>query len=191
MRRASRPPRRRCLRRRRPVVIAGNGVRIAQAYDQLRRAGRGRRAAGGDDRGRQGLLRRNPSAGAGRVRHLRHRGGQRLRRRGRPRAGIGTKLSAQRHGLGEPRPARPDPADVHPDRHRAAQRVVEFPGRTCADRRCRACVLRQLHRRGRARRRPDAGSRPSGGSPRMARAARLLRRAAPISPTTARCCRSA
>ena len=35
MRRALPPPHRRCLPRERPVVIAGNGVRIAQGYDEL------------------------------------------------------------------------------------------------------------------------------------------------------------
>ena len=44
----------------RPVVIAGNGVRIAQGYDAAGRAGRGGGTAGGDHGRRQGLLRRNP-----------------------------------------------------------------------------------------------------------------------------------
>ena len=86
MRRASRPPRRRSLAANKPVIIAGNGVRIAQGYDAAGRAGGGGGTAGRDDRRGQGRVRRNPPSGAGRVRHVRHGGRQRLYRRGRSRS---------------------------------------------------------------------------------------------------------
>ena len=120
-----------------PVVIAGNGVRIAQGYDAAAPAGRGRRAAGGDHRGREGVLCRDPPAGARRVRHLRHRSRQCVCRRSRPRGGGRLEIVAERHGVGKPGIARPGAPDLCPDRDRAAQRVVELPGRARADRRCR------------------------------------------------------
>ena len=44
----------------RPVVIAGNGVRIAQGYDELVALAEAAGLPVVDDRRRQGLLRRNP-----------------------------------------------------------------------------------------------------------------------------------
>ena len=70
---------------------------------------------------------------------------------------IGSKLVAERHGVGEPRPARPDAADVHADRHRAAQRVVELPRRARADRR-RRDVLDSCATASGAQRRAPAGA---------------------------------
>ena len=71
------------LAAKKPVMIAGNGVRIAHAYDAVAPARRGGRTAGGDDRRRQGLFCRDPSAGSRRLRHLRHRCRQCLHRRSR------------------------------------------------------------------------------------------------------------
>ena len=112
-----------------PVLIAGNGVRIAQAYDPLRRLAEAAGSPGGDDGGGQGLLRRDPSAGLGSVRYIqRYRGGQRLHRRSRSGAGRRLQNVAERHCLGEPYAARPGPPNLCADRHRAAQCFVELPG---------------------------------------------------------------
>ena len=66
-----------------PVVIAGNGVRIAQAYDRCAGLPRRRGCRWRPPRPARAASPR-PTAGARRVRHVRHRGGQCLHRRGRP-----------------------------------------------------------------------------------------------------------
>ena len=153
----------RILAARKPIIIAGNGVRISQAYEELQQARRDRRAAGRHHRGRQGRVSGDASAGAGRVRHVRHAGGQCLHRRGRSGAGARLEAVAQRHRLGQRQAARPDAAELYPGRYRAAQRVVDLPGRA-----------------GRARRRDDVPrascsrrcARKAGAPPRRGRAAR-------------------
>ena len=151
-------------------------------------AGRGGRAAGGDDRRRQGLLCRDPSAGARRLRHLWHRGRQCLRRRGRPGVGRRLEIVAERHRVGEPGTARPGAPDFRADRHRAAQRVVELPGRARAARRRRGGAG-PADRGGRLA--GNAARRlPSGASPPTA-SGTAISTTAPISPTTCRSCRSA
>ena len=102
---------------------------------------------------------------------------------------VGTKLVAMRHGVGKPRSARSDAADLHPDRHRAAQRVVELPGRACAARRRRDRAAAAL-RRGGGRAGPARRRRPSAGR-RLASGNGYFNATAPISPTTRRSCRSA
>ena len=91
----------RILAAERPVIVAGNGVRIAQAYEQLRELAETAGHAGRDDRRRQGLLCRDAPAGAGRVRHVRHRGGECLPRRGRSGPGRRLETEPERHRLGE------------------------------------------------------------------------------------------
>ena len=167
--------------RRRGVIVgatAGADRRQWRAhFPGLRAAAparRGSRAAGGDDRGRQGVLCRDPPAGPGRVRHFWHRGGQCLHRRSR--SGAGRRLEAQpkRYRLGKPRFARPGPADLCPDRHRAAQCLVELPGRACAARRRRGNP-RPAAARGRG---AWAGAATAGRTPgrRPSRASRLFQR---------------
>ncbi len=143
-------------------------------------ARRNGRAAGRDDRRRQGRLCRNPSLGARRLRHLWHRGGERLRRRIRSRLGRRLEIEPERHRLGKPRAARPDPAKLYPNRHRAAQRIVELPGRAPLDRRCRdrAGPARRGGRRARPRT-PGGGGAPGcrpSRAPRLFQRPRLFRR---------------
>ena len=78
---------------------------------------------------------------------------------------VGSKLGAERYRVGEPRSARPDAADLYPDRHRAAQRVVDTsrPSTCCSATPRRSCG--QLLRGGRSRMRPDAARPARRGSP--------------------------
>ena len=165
MRRASRPPPQALLAAERPVVIAGNGVRIAQGYDA---------AASRWPRRRDCRWRRPPPARAASPRPISLALGV-FGTFGTEAANacvaeadlvlaIGTKLGPERHRLGEPRPAGPDAPDLHPDRHRAAQRIVDLPGRARADRRRRAGPAAAA-RGGCDRMQPD-GARPARrGSP--------------------------
>ena len=152
------------------MIIAGNGVRIAQGYEQLRATRRAGRAAGGDDGGRQGQLCRDPSAGAGRVRHVRHRGGQCLPRRGR--SGAGRRLETQRRAT----PPGRTPScstrrgrafiqiDIEPQ-----QRLVELPGRDGRARRCGAGPGAALRSGAAARGRPRRAAGGRGASRGIAR----------------------
>ena len=72
---------------------------------------------------------------------------------------VGSKLGASRYGAGESRAARPVAADLHPDRYRAAQCVVDLPGRARAGRRRRERSWRSCARR--PARTPSAARRAS------------------------------
>ena len=171
-----------------PVLIAGNGVRIAQGYDQLRRLAEA-----------AGLPVATTAAGKGCFAETHPLALGVFGTFGTEAANacvgeadlvlvVGSKLSPERHRVGKPRAARPGPADLRADRYRAAQRVVELPGRACAPRRRRGDP-RPAPARGRGARVERAGSRPSAGSPPIA-SATAISTTAPISPTTSRSCRS-
>ena len=83
----------------------------SQAYEPLRAWPRPP-ACRSHHRRRQGLLRRDASAGARRVRHVRLGGGECLSRRGRPGAGGRLETLAQRHRVGERQAARPLAAEL-------------------------------------------------------------------------------
>ena len=118
----------------------------------------------------------------------RHAGRQCRRRRGRSRPRGRHQARAERHGVGKPRPARSDAPDLRPDRHRAAQRLLDLPGRACADRRRRDRADAAL---GRARRRrATAAPQRASAWRRHAQAPWLFRRPRPIAPPTGRSCRS-
>ena len=102
---------------------------------------------------------------------------------------VGSKLSPSDTAWENTQAARSDAADFHPDRYRAAQRLVELPGR---DRWCSAMRRGSSVQLGEAVR-SRGGRAPRGGeSPRRAasRGARLFQRAGLYAPTTSRSCRS-
>ena len=154
----------------------------------IARARRDRRDAGRDDRRRQGLLCRDAPAGARRVRHVRHGGGECLPRRGRSGPGRRLETQPERYRLGEHEAARPDAAGFCADRHRAAARLVEFPGRDRRARR-RGADPRRAVRRGAVARGRAAARRRRGGSRGTARRTAFSTRR-PTAPTTSRSCRS-
>ena len=82
----------------------------------------------------KGSFRRDPSAGAGRVRHVRHRGGECLRRRGRsgPRRRLETSARATPPGRTEA--ARPDAAELscRSTSSRATPRGTSRPSTSCS-----------------------------------------------------------
>ena len=102
---------------------------------------------------------------------------------------VGSKLSPSDTAWENTQAARPDAAGFRADRHRAAQRLVELPGRdmSCSAMRRRSsaqlCEAVRL-----ARGRPARGG-DSGGSPRTARSTAISTRR-PTAPTTSRSCRS-
>ena len=173
----------------RPVVIAGNGVRIAQGYEQLARTGRGSRTTGGDDSGGQGVLCRNPQPGAGSFRHVRHRGGERVcspkptwcwpsaRSWGRaiPRGKIAI-CSIRR---GRPSSRSTSSRATHPGRSRPSMYCWAMPRRSCSN-----CTKRSVRMRPGAAR-PARLAWQSGAN----RRATSTRRA--TSPTIRRSCRNA
>ena len=113
----------------RPVIIAGNGVRVGQACAAAGRAGPGPRRPGRHHGQRQGRVRRDRSAGRRRDRAVRLAERQRGRRRRRRRARRRHQARPPRHRRRARRPARPEPPDADPDRRRAAQRSVDVPRR--------------------------------------------------------------
>ena len=134
MRRASAAAAEALLAAQRPVIIAGNGVRIAQAYDQLRlaeppgcrwrrplpaRAASPRRTAWRSACSAPSA--RRPPTRASPRRTLCWR----WARSSGPATRPGRTATCSTH-----------PPDLHPDRHRAAQRVLDLPGRACAAGRC-------------------------------------------------------
>ena len=170
-RRGSRPPPRRILAARTPVIIAGNGVRIAQGYEQLRRlaetagmpvattaAGKGCFAETHPLAlgvfGTFGTAAANACVGEADLVLV-----------------VGSKLSPERHRLGKPRIARPDAAELRPGRHRAAQRLVELPGRAGRARRRGADPRASCARRSRSRGNGRANCRAAGRRPPRARRA--------------------
>ena len=172
----------------RPVIIAGNGVRVGQACAAAGRAGPGPRRPGRHDGQRQGRVRRDRSARRRRDGQLRLAERQRGRRRRRRRARRRHQARPPRHRRRARRPARPEPPDADPDRHRAAQRGVDVPRRPRPRRRRRRRARPPARRRARRRRR--AGDRRRPRRPR--RSAATTSSARPSSrPTTCRCCRSA
>ena len=197
-RRRRRPPSRRRSRlqlpsasspRSKPVLIAGNGVRIAQAYEELQQARRDGRAAG---------RRRRPPARASLPKPIRWRSASSApsaRRRRTPASAkpiwcwsLGSKLS---------------PSDtawdnrklLDPTRQSFIQIDIEprnaswnYPGRARRARRCRDRPG-PARRGGAARAAGRAGRRRSAGSPAIA-SATAISTTPPISPTTCRSCRS-
>ena len=89
--RSTRPPSA-SLAARKPVIIAGNGVRIAQAYEELQRSPRPWGCRSCTTAAGKGAFPRRIRC-ARRVRHVRHVGRQRLHRRGRLVLALGTKLA--------------------------------------------------------------------------------------------------
>ena len=176
-------------RAQRPVIIAGNGVRIAQAYEQLQQLAE-----------TAGLPVATTAAGKGAFPETHPLALGVFGTFGTPAANacigeadlvlvVGSKLSPSDTAWDNRKLLDPTRQIFHPDRHRAAQRLVDLPGRARAARRRRDGPRRSCSRR---------SARAAPGAPREARAAgrrRIARRTAisthrPISPTTSRSCRS-
>ena len=115
----------------------GNGVRIAQGYKALQKLAETAGLPVATTAAGKGVFAEThplalgvfgplgTAAANACVAEIRSRRGRRL------------EIEPERHRLGKSRASRPDPAKLYPNRHRAAQRIVELPGRAPLDRRCR------------------------------------------------------
>ena len=171
-------------RRARPVIIAGNGVRVGQACGAAGRPGPRPRRPGRDHGQRQGRVRRDRPAGRRRDGQLRLAERQRGRRRRRRRARRRHQARPARHRRRERRPPRPGPPDADPDRRRAAQRRLDVPRRPRRSSATPRVVLDRL--RAAPRSAGATGDRRRPGAPRRSTATTSSTR--PSSTTTT--CRS-
>ena len=120
-----------------PVIIAGNGVRIAQAYSTLAALAEATGAPVVTTAAGKGVFPEiHPLAlGVFGTFGTAAANAAVLRRRPDPRDW--DQAWPIRYCVGESRPARPHTANLHPDRHRTEERLVDLPGRTRAGGRCR------------------------------------------------------
>ena len=178
----------RILAAERPVIVAGNGVRIAQAYEQLRDLAETAGMPVATTAAGKGCFAETHPLALGVFGTFGTRGGECLPRRGRsgPRRRLETQ--PERYRLGEHEAARPDAAGFRADRYRAAARLVEFPGRDRRARRCGADPRRAL--RGGALARRTGGARRRRGVSRGTARSTAFSTRRPTAPTTSRSCRS-
>ena len=141
----------------------GAGLRGAQGN------GRGARHPGRHQRVRQGHVRRDARSRPRRLRHVRHGDRQRHRQWSRRRARGRLEARRLRHGARESGAPRSDAPDLHPDRHRAEECLVDVSGRACAHRRRRHHPAAIARGDGRGRqascRRDRGGCRAAGKEP--------------------------
>ena len=122
----------------RPVVIAGNGVRIAQGYEQLVALAEAAGLPVVTTAAGKGCFAETHSLALGVFGTFGTEAANACLAEADLVLAIGTKLGAERYRVGESRSARSDAAGLHPDRHRAAQRVMDIPSRARAAGRRRA-----------------------------------------------------
>ena len=137
----------------RPVVIAGNGVRIARAYEELVALAEAAGLPVATTAAGKGCFAETHGLALGVFGTFGTAAANACVAEADLVLAIGTKLGPERHRVGEPRSARSDAPDLHPDRRRAAQRVVDVPGRARAAGRRRAGAAAAAARRF-GRRRP-------------------------------------
>ena len=126
----------------RPVIIAGNGVRVGQACAELAVDRPALDAPVVTTASGKGVFDETDALAAGVMGTLRLAERQRGPRRRRRRARGRHQARPPRHRGRDDRPARPEPPDADPDRHRTAQRGMDVPGRPRARRRRRASCSR-------------------------------------------------
>ena len=149
-----------------PVIIAGNGVRIAQAYEPLRALAEAAGLPVATTAAGKGTFAETHPLALGVFGTFGTRGGKRDGRRGRPGPRDRHQARPLRHRVGEPQAARSDAADLHPDRHRAdaTRRGPSRPSMCCSATR-RSCCGSCVDAVG-AHARPAGARRRGAGSPR-------------------------